>query len=221
MINQDWVRAPIVKFEKHKKLLGHVKADKDRVKYRDAILTEFFKSGILDDKISGVMWRNRISYSTQLNEDIRAETLYWLSKQPIETIIEIYERNPNKLIGLAVTILKRKTVSYSSRDADYPKHSLLTSVKFASNLFSTSHEIEDYHAHHPVQLPVNEVEEEALSLIREFLSEEDYVWLNKYQKNLVKHNEVNNARYTELLNSVKDMLIENEVYPDKINENEK
>lgn len=102
--------------------------------YKDRIITAIFNSGILHKKMEGVCFRKHIGKGTDFYQDAIQETFLELCNIPTQMIIDIWEQDPNKLIGFALTIGIRATVTQNANYPDYPKHSLMTEIFHASNL---------------------------------------------------------------------------------------
>jgi hypothetical protein len=107
-------------------------------KTKDQIITELFKSGKIHEKVSGICFRNGIKKDTKIEEDIVSETFFHLSKKKETDLQEMYEDNPDRIVGLAVRIAIRKGVLTHSQYPSYPKHSLAKFILFTSNLNQTS-----------------------------------------------------------------------------------
>lgn len=107
--------------------------------YKNRIITAFYNSGVVQVKVEGMCFRNRIKKDTLIHEDIIQETFYWICRRPAEEIIEMFESNPNRLIGLAVRIAALKGFVKNSKNPDYYKHSLARYILFASNFQQREH----------------------------------------------------------------------------------
>lgn len=111
-----------------------VKPHPDTQVYKDRILSELFLCGAVQEKIKGICYRNYINPGTYIQEDILQETFYHLCKTKAEQLIEMYEDDSSRLLGLSVRIAILKGVTKNKSNPDYPKHSVMTSILFASNL---------------------------------------------------------------------------------------
>jgi hypothetical protein len=111
-----------------------IKPHEDPTVYKDRILSELFLCGAVQEKIKGICFRNYINPSTHIQDDILQETFYHLCRTKAEQLIEMYEDDSSRLLGLSVRIAILKGVTKNKSNPDYPKHSVMTSILFASNL---------------------------------------------------------------------------------------
>ncbi len=112
------------------------RTDQEKQKLKDKIITDLYNSNEIQRKCNGICARNFIHKDTFIAEDIVQETFLHLSKKSADFIIELYEDNPKRLIGLCVTIACLKGVV---QNRGYPKHSLAPWILFASNFQQLSH----------------------------------------------------------------------------------
>lgn len=158
--------------------------DTEQQAFKDKTLTRLYKSGFVHDKILGIASRHT-HYDSYIHEDILQEVFFHLSKYPNDKFIELMSRNPDKLIGLAVRIAILKGVTKNSVIPDYPKHSVLTNILFASNLNKANYkppagcEDED---NFEFTIPENtELEHEIFwSEIKEDLNPDEIIFLDTY-----------------------------------------
>lgn len=166
-----------------------IKPHEDPTVYKDRILTELFLCGAVQEKIKGICFRNYINPSTHIQDDILQETFYHLCRTKAEQLIEMYEDEPSRLLGLSVRIAILKGVTKNKSNPDYPKHSVMTSILFASNLnhpqsLSVTDDIEEnenaycYVLIDPDSLP--DAAKDLFELIYLELSEEDIVFLEEF-----------------------------------------
>lgn len=119
----------------------------DKEEYKNRILTALYLQPILKEKIKGMLYRNSIHYETNMSDDVLNETFYYLSRMKAVEIIEMYEDKPNRLLGLFVTICKRKCFLTNKSQPDYPKHSLAKFILYTSNFqknISINHSENDF-----------------------------------------------------------------------------
>ena len=147
-------------------MLGNVKRCEDNTVYKNNIITELFNSGLIQEKISGMCYRNFISRDTYIQEDILQEVFFHVSKVPVETVIEMYEDNPSRLIGLSVRIIAWKGLSGLNNTKLQPKHSVAKHILFASNLNRAM----------PLSLNGNENKQEYLFIEKNCLGDDADIW---------------------------------------------
>lgn len=85
-----------------------------------------------------------------IQSDIVQETFLHMSKIPAETIIEMFEDNPARLIGLATTIMVRKGV-LKNKETQSPKHSIANWIMYGSSCGEIQREEDE----HPIDLLEN------------------------------------------------------------------
>lgn len=105
----------------------------DKDEYKNRIISALYKQDIIKEKIKGMLYRNSISLETNMVDDVLNESFYYLSRIKADEIIEMYEDKPNRLLGLFVTICKRKCFLTNKAQPDYPKHSLTKFILYTSN----------------------------------------------------------------------------------------
>lgn len=105
----------------------------EKEKYKNNIISALYKQPIIKEKIKGMLYRNLIPLDTNMADDVLNETFYYLSRMKAAEIIEMYENKPNRLLGLFVTICKRKCFLTNKAQPDYPKHSLAKFILYTSN----------------------------------------------------------------------------------------
>lgn len=116
----------------------------EKENYKNKILTELFKSGKIHKNVELILFKNKIHQDTKIADDLVQETFYHLSKFNTDTLIEMYEDNPKRLLGLGVTIAIRKGVLKNPLYPDYPKQSLCKFILFTSSLSKFNFSISDY-----------------------------------------------------------------------------
>jgi hypothetical protein len=120
---------------KEKQILKlNVKKARSKKKYKDNIITALYESGLVQNKVKGICMRNKIKRETYIQEDIVGEVFYYLSKKNPDEIIEMYETDQSRLLGLAVVIAVRQGVGCLNTKDIYPKHSVAKQILFTSNL---------------------------------------------------------------------------------------
>ncbi|WP_428329027.1 hypothetical protein [Mucilaginibacter sp.] len=103
---------------------------------KNKILTDYFNSGRLKVKIDGYYkGKLHISRYTKIAEEIELQVWLELSKYPADKMVERYNRNPNSLEALAVTISKYQMM-HKRNNPDSPNNSFGTKLIFGSNYFS-------------------------------------------------------------------------------------
>lgn len=102
---------------------------------RDKILTDLYNSGVLQNKLNGIMYRHSIPKKFDIESDIIQETFLHLSRIPAATLIEMYEDNPKRILGLATTIMVRKGVAEHNVTHN-PKHSIAQWIMYGSTVKS-------------------------------------------------------------------------------------
>jgi hypothetical protein len=190
------------------------------------IITELFKSGKIHEKVSGICFRNGIKKDTQIEEDIVSETFFHLSKKKEADLQEMYEDNPDRIVGLAVRIAIRKGVLTHSQYPSYPKHSLAKFILFTSNLnqtasLSPSETTEDGYGTlndpHIVLADTSYEEDpevELWKLIRSNLTEEENAFLDQVlnqKKGRGRYKMEMLARMNALKNRIKQIVTENNI----------
>lgn len=201
------------KKKKRKEFTLKVTTSENKQIYKDRIITALYNSGVVHDKVKGICYRNFINTDTYIHEDILQETFYWLSKKPPDELIEMYEDNPKRLIGLSVRIAVLKGVASNSRDKDYPKHSLAKYILHASNLQQRENlsPTDDYNEEDgfsqfifdPDSLPNNF--QEMWDTIKSELSAEERQFLDEYlntEKRQGRHGKEIREQYKLLFNSI-------------------
>jgi hypothetical protein len=112
-------------------------------KQKNKILTDLFNSNVIQNKLIGMMRRNYVGLETLIQEDVCNEVFYHLAAKPASYILEIHNRDPKKLIGLAVRIAVLKGFSSNPRmPKDYPNHSLVKYILHGSSLSIFNERIE-------------------------------------------------------------------------------
>lgn len=100
---------------------------------RDKIISKLFKSNQLQEKIKGMLYRNRINQYSQIGDDVLQATFLELSRYNIDDLFLAYCDNPDRILGLAVTITKR--VGFGKMNTEVsPNQSIAKQILFASNL---------------------------------------------------------------------------------------
>ena len=105
----------------------------DKEEYKNNILSALYEQDIIKEKIKGMLYRNQIPYDSNMADDVLNETFYYLSRIKPDEIIEMYKDKPNRLLGLFVTICKRKCFLTNKSQPNYPKHSLTKFILYTSN----------------------------------------------------------------------------------------
>jgi hypothetical protein len=136
----------------------------DTQKTKDQIITELFNSGKIHEKVNSICFRNGIKRDTKIEEDIVSETFYHLSRKDEAFLQELYQDNPDRIVGLAVRIAIRKGVLTHSQYPSYPKHSLAKFILFTSNL----------NQHHSISTTDTEDDEGAYNEFTTILVDESY-----------------------------------------------
>lgn len=194
--------------------------DQELHKYKNRILTEIYNTGILQQKIQGMAFRNRINKDSYIYQDAIQETFMWLCRKQPQEIIEMYEDDPKRIIGLGVKIAVLKCFSANKNDPDYPKHSLCRYILFASTFNTMQHisstecsgedDPNDYNKVLVDRGTEEDPDKELWALIRSELTAEQNEWLTyfinlkKTQGRYLKH--VKEA-YTDLLNAIEAIII--------------
>jgi len=96
---------------KKDQIILNVAKSKDKEKYKNNIISEFYKTGIIINKIKGIFNRHRIPYEARLEEDLNQIVFEELCKKSAHEIIEMYEDDPSRLVGLCVRIAILKGVA--------------------------------------------------------------------------------------------------------------
>ena len=186
--------------------------------YKNRIITQLYKSGEVQKKIEGICYRNFIKPETRINEDIVQETFFWLSKKTSDEIIEMYEDNPKRLLGLAVRIAVWKGVS-KKKSSNNPKHSLAQYLLFTSNYQQMDNinptdnfEDGDVHNIHLIDKD-SEVDNEKLmwETIRENLTQDENEFLEYVLSHKRKggHFKKEKEQYSNLLKRIEEIIIDN------------
>lgn len=100
----------------------NVKPSTDRNRYKDNIITALYNNGIILNKIRGILSRHKVYYGAQIDEDLNQLTFLELCKKSPDEIIEMYEDDPSRLVGLCVRIAVLKGVAKGENTT--PKHNL-------------------------------------------------------------------------------------------------
>lgn len=108
--------------------------------YKARIITALYNTGAVQAAVKRICFRHYIHEDTEIHQDITQETFYQLSKKNADEIIEIYERDASKLIGLCVRIAILNGVA---KKGDRPYSSIAGSILFASRLKASTGEVED------------------------------------------------------------------------------
>lgn len=150
---------------------------------KDRIITQLYNSGIIQQKVDGICFRNHIHKDTRISEDIVQETFFHLSKKTSEEIISMYYddgRKPDgclkRLIGLSTVIAVHKGVSSNKSDPNYPKHSLAKYILFGSNFqqlssLSPTEHTDDDDKHQGLVLRSHDDEEDGSAQLWAFVRE--------------------------------------------------
>lgn len=112
---------------------------KDKATYKDKIISDLFNSNVIQKKIEGMFFREGIHKTSDLVNDFTNETFLELSKKTPDYIIEIFERDVNKLVGLCVTICKRRGFIPSHNRTDLPSASWKQFYMHGSNINQLSY----------------------------------------------------------------------------------
>lgn len=103
-------------------------------KQKEIILTELYNSGQLQDKVYWALNRHRIPNQAGIQDDIIQEIFLNLSKFNTKELVEIYNDNPKRVLGLAVTIMSRKGLSHDKRSQYGYKSSPAAEIMHLSNI---------------------------------------------------------------------------------------
>lgn len=117
---------------------------------KNKILTDLYTSNAIQDKVTNLLIRHKYPLGMDIQSDIVQETFLHMSKIPAETIIEMFEDNPARLIGLATTIMVRKGV-LKNKETQSPKHSIANWIMYGSSCGEIQREEDE----HPIDLLEN------------------------------------------------------------------
>jgi hypothetical protein len=169
---------------------------------KEQIITELYKSGQLQEKLVGIMYRHKIPMNADLQNDIIQTTFLNLTEYDTNKLIEAYENNPKRILALAVTIMLRKCILKDKRYGNN-KHSLLTSLLYSSSLNTNNIPItptDDYDENFYMHSVIQEEEEmemtdyyELWEYLKTKLNKEDKLLINKLfnkQKILLKDKKI-------------------------------
>jgi len=188
-----------------------VKKSRSKERYKNNILSALYESNEVQKKVIRICERNRIPRNTYIHEDITNEVFYQLSSKNPDYIIEMYEDNPSRLLGLAVVIGVRKGVGCLHNKTICPRQSIAKELLFTSVLNNniTLSPIEDNH--YIRTLEDTDKKQEIWNDIEYQLSNEDKELINelyvrketKKRGALTKEHKI---KYQQLLHKIKQII---------------
>ena len=120
------------KQKKRDELHLQVKHSQDKKTYKDNIITALYLDGIVLKKIKGILARHKVPTQAFIEEDLNQIVFLELSKKSADEIINMYEDDPNRLLGLCVRIAVLKGVAKNG--TEYPKQNITKFLTYLSNL---------------------------------------------------------------------------------------
>ncbi len=195
-------------------------SEEQKKREKNRIITELYNSGEIQKKIEGMCYRNHIKPDTYIHEDCVSETFYWLSRYDTDKLIEAYNDNKSRVIGLATRIAVLKCFSKTG----YPKHSIAHWILYSSNLQSLNfydttenHNDEDGSLSFLVLTDKEDTNatDELFKIIRSKLTEEQNndleYFLNLPKKRGQLKKEIK-LRYKDLLTRIEEIILEQKIY---------
>lgn len=199
---------------------------KDKEIYKEKILSDLFNSNVVQKKIEGMIFKQGIHAGTDLVNDFTNETFFELTKKTPDYLIEVFERDVNKLVALCVTICKRRGFLPSHNRTDLPSASWKQSYFHTSNLnqsayYSPSEQSEDsssnfYHQQYVLAEESNPVKE-VFEDVRLHLTENQNDLLENYfmllaKKKLDRKETERMTCYQSLVNKITYIIKENQLW---------
>lgn len=83
---------------------------KKKLQIRNNAITDLYNSQVLQQKIEGYMFRYQIPKDAGIEHDCLQVCIEQILKYDLDKLVEMILDNPNRLLGLAVTILNSKQV---------------------------------------------------------------------------------------------------------------
>lgn len=111
--------------------------EKEKIK-TDAI-TELFNSKNLHEKVNTICYKHRIPLDCDIQSDILQVAFEHLWKYDTDKFIEAYQDNPNRILGLGVTLALRKGVYLDKRTSKSWSHSIAQQIIHQSTLNTLQH----------------------------------------------------------------------------------
>lgn len=193
----------------------------EKHKEKNRIITELYDSNIIQVKVLGMAQRHGISRFTEIHLDCIQEVFMNLSAKPADYIIDMYNDDPNRLIGLCVRIASwRCFYNYQKKDKN-PKQSLASFIMhgsvFARNLSidnDTAHLFDDFFLEKEDKNNEGVKFDEFWDTIIEGLTDEEHelliYFLNLKRKQGRLDNE-NKNKLERLTNAIKSIIIKKEL----------
>lgn len=166
-----------------------------KIDIRNRIITELFDSGQLQQKLKGMLFRNGISASTFISDDVLQTSFLELSKYDIDKLFLAYCENPKRILALIVTITKRSGFGKMNGDVS-PNQSVAKQILFTSNL-GNNYTPDSNDGHVSRKYDINEIpeyiedENDLWEIIRSELNSDELEFLDFILKNVF------NRKYTQ------------------------
>jgi hypothetical protein len=204
----------------------------EQERMKNQVITELFKSKSLHKLIDKTLYKNNVHRDTHILEDVVQHVFMQLSRKPAAFVLSLYYDDGKcpggmmtRLIGLCCRISFREGVGSSSRDIDYPKHSVTKHILFASNFQKLAYisptEEGCTETNHFTNVLVDESTEEPdnftnmWALVQEHLSPGELKDLQKFMYDKKKQGRYTTEVYEKrkrLLNKIEAIIGQHKVY---------